>query len=94
MPMLQERLQPHLDVERRAVGRTSIDRDVLMYFSGQDGVHACCVRDVTNHGAGLRLNGLIMVPSEFGISFDNFRTMRRCRLIWRDGDFVGASFQS
>jgi hypothetical protein len=48
---------------------------------------------VTNHGAGLRLNGLIMVPSEFGISFDNFRTMRRCRLIWRDGDFVGASFQ-
>ena len=41
---------------------------------------------MTNHGAGLRLNGLIMVPSEFGISFDNFRTMRRCRLIWGDGD--------
>ena len=91
--MLQERLQPHPDVERRAVGRTKIDRDVLMCISGQDGVHACCVRDVTNHGAGLRLNGLIMVPSEFGISFDNFRTMRRCRLIWRDGDFVGAPFQ-
>jgi hypothetical protein len=44
--------------------------------------------------AGLRLNGLIMVPSEFDVSFDNFRTMRRCRLIWRDDDFVGASFQS
>jgi hypothetical protein len=27
--------------------------------------------------------------SEFGISFDNFHTMRRCRLIWRAGDFVG-----
>jgi hypothetical protein len=94
MPMLQELLQPRPDVERRAVGRTTINRDVLMYFSGQDGVHACCVRDVTNQGAGLRLNGLTMVPSEFGISFDNFRTMRRCRLIWRDGDFVGASFQS
>jgi hypothetical protein len=40
------------------------------------------------------LNGLFMAPSEFGISFDNFRTMRRCRLIWRDGNFVGASFQS
>jgi hypothetical protein len=79
---------------RAAFGRTTINRDVLMYFAGQDGVHACCVRDVTNQGAGLRLNGLIMVPSEFGISFDNFRTMRRCRLIWRDGDFVGASFQS
>jgi hypothetical protein len=28
--------------------------------------------------AGLRLNGLNIVPSEFDISFDNFRTMRRC----------------
>jgi hypothetical protein len=64
-----------------------------MFFS-QDPFHACCVRDVTNHGAGLKLNGLNIVPSEFGISFDNFRTMRRCRLIWRDGDFVGAAFES
>jgi hypothetical protein len=94
MPTLREMLQPQRDVERRAVGRTTINRDVLMFFTGQDRVHACSVRDVTNHGAGLRLNGLNIVPSEFGISFDNFRTMRRCRLIWRDGDFVGAAFES
>jgi hypothetical protein len=94
MPMLQELLRPRPDLERRAVGRTTINRDVLMYFPGQDGVHPCCVRDVTNQGAGLRLNGLNILPSEFGISFDNFRTMRRCRLIWRDGNFVGASFLS
>jgi hypothetical protein len=43
--MLQELLQPRPDVERRAVGRRTINRDVLMYFSGQDGVHARCVRD-------------------------------------------------
>jgi hypothetical protein len=92
--MLQELLQPRADVERPAVGRTTINRGVLMCFSGQASVHARCVRDVTNQGAGLRLNGLFMAPSEFGISFDNFRTMRRCRLIWRDGNFVGASFQS
>jgi hypothetical protein len=40
------------------------------------------------------LNGLNILSSEFGISFDNFRTMRRCRLIWRDGDFVGVAFES
>jgi hypothetical protein len=34
------------------------------------------------------------VPSEFDISFDNFRTMRHCRLIWRDGDFVGVAFET
>jgi hypothetical protein len=32
--------------------------------------------------------------SDFDISFDNFRTMRRCRLIWREGDFVGAAFET
>jgi hypothetical protein len=93
MPTLQEILQPRSDVERRAVGRATINRDVLMFFS-QDPFHACCVRDVTNQGAGLKLNGLNIVPSEFGISFDGFRTMRRCRLVWRDGDFVGAAFES
>jgi hypothetical protein len=94
MPMLREILQRRGDVERRAVGRTTINRDVLMFFAGQDRVHECCVRNVTNQGASLRLNGVSIVPSEFGISFDKFRTMRRCRLIWRDGDFVGAAFES
>ena len=92
--MLRETLQPRRDSERRAVGRTTINRDVLMFFAGQEGVRACCVRNVTNHGAGLRLNGLNILSSEFGISFDNFRTMRRCRLIWRDGDFVGVAFET
>jgi hypothetical protein len=92
MPTLQEILQPRRDVERRAGGRTTINRDVLTFFNGN--IHACCVRDVTNQGAGIRLNGLNIVPSEFGISFDNFRTMRACRLIWRNGDFVGVAFES
>jgi hypothetical protein len=92
MPTLRELPQPRRDIERRAVGRTTINRDVLMFFNGS--VHACYVRDVTNHGAGLKLNGVNIVPPDFGISFDNFRTMRRCRLIWRDGDFVGAAFET
>jgi hypothetical protein len=25
-----------------------------------------------------------IIPSEFGISFDNFRRIRLCRLLWRD----------
>jgi hypothetical protein len=92
MQTLREISEPRRDIERRAVARTTINRDVLMFFNGN--IHACCVRNVTNHGAGLRLNGLNIVPSEFGISFDNFHTMRYCRLIWRDGDFVGVAFES
>jgi hypothetical protein len=94
MPTLREILRPRRDFERRAVDRTTINRGVLMLFTGPEGVYACCVRDVTNQGAGILLNGLNIVPSEFGISFDNFRTMRHCRLIWRDGDFVGVAFES
>jgi hypothetical protein len=93
MPTLQEIPNPHA-AERRAIGRTLINRGVLLHFAGCDGVHSCCVRDVTNLGAGIRLNDLNIIPSEFGVSFDNFRTMRRCRLIWRDGDFVGVTFES
>ena len=74
--------------------RTIINRGALMFFAGQAGVHACCVRDVTNGGAGIRLSGLDIMPSEFGVSFDNFRTMRLCRLKWRDGDFVGVTFDT
>jgi hypothetical protein len=92
MPTLRKMSQTRRDFERRAVGRTTINRDVVMFFNGN--VHACCVRDVTNHGAGIRLHGVNMVPSDFSISFDNFRTTRRCRLIWRDGDFVGAAFET
>jgi hypothetical protein len=65
-----------------------------MFFPGHVGVHACCVRNVTNDGAGIRLSGLNILPSEFGVSFDNFRTMRLCRMAWRDGDFVGVTFES
>jgi hypothetical protein len=94
MPTLREILQPPRALERRAVGRTTINRDVSMFFTGQVRVRKCSVRDVTNLGAGLRLNGLNILASEFYISFDSFRTARRCRLIWREGDFVGAVFES
>ena len=80
--------------ERRAIGRTIINRQALLFFAGQSGVHGCCVRDVTQQGAGLRLNGLNMVPLDFEFSLDNFHSVRRCRLIWRDGDFVGVAFRS
>jgi hypothetical protein len=81
-------------VERRAIGRTIINRHALLFFAGQSGVYGCNVRDVTNRGAGIRLNGLNMVPLDFDISFDNFHTVRRCRLIWREGDFVGVALMS
>jgi hypothetical protein len=99
MPMANQSQAPLPDddavFERRAKGRTTINRDALLFFEGREKVHPCCVGDVTNDGAGIRLSGgLSILPLAFGISFDKFRTMRKCRLIWRDNDFVGAAFES
>jgi hypothetical protein len=80
--------------ERRSKKRYIINESAVIFFAGYAGVFSCFIRDITNDGTGLRLKGLPLVPAEFGVSFDNFRTTRRCRLIWRDGDLVGAVFEA
>ena len=87
----------HLDkwesaFERRSIGRTKIAKGALLFFTGQVGVRSCTVRDITNVGAGVRVQDLPALPLNFELSFDNFRTSRKCRLIWRDGDFIGVAF--
>ena len=80
--------------ERRSAGRTAISKGVLLFFSAQRGVFSCEVCDVSNAGAKIRLNGLRILPPNFELSCDNFRTVRKCRLIWRRGDFVGTAFEN
>ena len=80
-------------IERRSVGRTAISKGALLFFGAQPGVFICEVCDVTNAGARIRLNGLNILPPDFELSFDNFRTIRKCRLIWRRGDVVGIAFE-
>jgi hypothetical protein len=80
--------------ERRSIARTKIDKGALIFFNEKAGVYPCTVRDVTNVGAGIRGQNYQLMPIEFALSFDNFRTIRECRLIWRHGDFLGVAFQS
>jgi len=80
--------------ERRSIGRTKIAKDALLFFGEQTGMRSCGVMDITNAGAGIRTQDLPAIPLRFELSFDTFRTSRNCRLIWRDGDFVGVAFES
>jgi hypothetical protein len=80
--------------DRRSIGRTKIVKGALLFFSEGAGVHSCTIHDVTNFGAGIHLQGLKVIPLEFALSFDNFRSVRKCRLAWRQGDFFGAAFES
>lgn len=88
-------LTPRRDhFERRAKGRTTINHGAAVFFEAETGIYSCRVCNVTNDGASIRLSGLDLVPPFFDISFDNFRTTRQCRLIWREGDLVGVAFES
>lgn len=42
--------------------------------------------------AGARLEGLNVLPLDFDLSFDNFRTIRKSKMVWREGDFAGVQF--
>jgi hypothetical protein len=80
--------------DRRSVGRTKIARGALLFFSEGSGVYSCTVYDVTNSGARIQSQGLKIIPLEFALSFDNFRSVRMCRLVWRQGDLFGTAFES
>jgi hypothetical protein len=59
---------------RRSIERQSVWRDVLLSIPGHITSEPCVVRDLSNRGAGIQLNGLTLLPTEFPLSFDEFRT--------------------
>ena len=67
--------------ERRSIGRPRIAMGALLSFAGQAGVRSCKVRDITNVGAGIRIQKLPAVPLRFELSFENFHAIRKCQLI-------------
>ncbi|WP_461330645.1 PilZ domain-containing protein [Bradyrhizobium liaoningense] len=79
---------------RRSIERQSVRRGVFLSVPGHITSEPCLVRDLSNRGAGIQLNGLTLLPTEFSLSFDEFRTTYPCRLIWRQGDFIGVAFQN
>ena len=80
--------------ERRSIGRAKIAKGALLFFDQKIGVFSCAVRDITSVGAGIRVQRLNVIPLTFELTFDNFRTVRPCRLIWRQNEFLGVTFQS
>jgi hypothetical protein len=54
---------------------------------------ACCIADISELGARLRLAGEVELPETFWLLLTAKGTARRrCRTIWRDGLIVGVAF--
>jgi hypothetical protein len=82
-----------ISLEQRRATRKLVSETVLLRLTGHV-VQQCAVHDLTVYGAGLWLPGRSLLPTEFWPSFDGFRTMFGCRLIWRDEDRAGVQFQA
>ena len=87
-------MTPGFRNDRRAVGRARADEGALLFFKGQIGARGCNVIDISDCGARLRTHNLSVLPNTFELTFDNFLSIRWCRLIWRDGDFLGVAFEN
>ena len=83
----------HFGQDHRAVERTPLQTGALILIAGRLGGYPCGVKDMSGKGAGLRLDRLALLPTDFKLSFDGLLTTFTCRLIWREGDFAGTAFQ-
>ena len=67
--------------------------DGLLFFRGGRELHACVAYDVTPTSARIHSDGLGLLPIDFYVTFDKFRTIARCRLVWRYQNRIGVAFE-
>ena len=79
--------------DRRSVDRARTTKAASIVFGGQTGERSCEVevKDIGSGGAGIYKSGLAILPLTFELSLDNLR--RRCRMVWRRGNFFGVTFE-
>lgn len=78
--------------ERRRAARKTLNETVLLSLPGEVTVTPCTVRDLTVLGVGIDLQHVAPLPTQFELSFDDFRTRFVCQLVWRQADRAGISF--
>jgi hypothetical protein len=67
--------------------------DGLLFFRGGRELHACTAYDVTQTSARIHCDGLGPLPIDFCVTFDKFRTIAKCRLVWRYQNRIGVAFE-
>ena len=68
-------------------------KDGLLFFRGGRQLYACIADNITRSGARIRSDELGLLPVDFYVTFDKFRTIARCRLLWRYQNQIGVAFE-
>jgi ribosomal protein S1 len=80
------------DKERRDVARTRIARSAKIIPLRHGSMIHCTVQNITSSGARLKLANTYGLPETFELTFEQGRTRRTCRVVWRTKDELGVAF--
>jgi hypothetical protein len=78
--------------ERRATVRQKVFKAGTIEFN-RAGAIGCTVRNVSLGGACLEFDSLLGVPETFALVLRADRTMRHCKVRWRNARRVGVAFE-
>jgi hypothetical protein len=78
-------------LERRKIQRTIVMASARIIFEDASSID-CTVRDLTVAGAGILTAPILGISDHFDLTFDGARSLRPCRVIWRQRDRMGVEF--
>jgi hypothetical protein len=76
--------------ERRAAQRHRVFKGGTITFANR-GI-ACTVRNISDGGAAIDLDGPAMLPLTFKLSISCDNVVRDCRAVWRSDKRIGLAF--
>jgi hypothetical protein len=79
--------------ERRRLPRHEVVKSVKIMLNDESCAIDCTVCNLTSDGACLQFPAVTCAANSFQFSFDNFRSMRACYVVWRRADKIGLYFE-
>jgi len=76
--------------DRRRTPRHRVFKGALIAFQGRS--VSCTVRNMSDGGAGLDIEGSQAVPPSFTLVLEADRVIRRCEMRWRTDRRAGVAF--
>jgi hypothetical protein len=80
--------------ERRRLQRTRVLRNAKIILGYQSSMICCTLHNLTSVGACLSVANATLLPDSFELTFEQGRTRRQCRVIWRTQTRLGIAFEA
>jgi hypothetical protein len=81
-------------MEKRRLQRTKIRHSGKVFVGGET-LHVCTVHNVTGLGVCIEFAfHADELPDTVDFSFDNFRTVHSCEVVWRQSNLAGVAFRN